>query len=68
LLELCDSIRDDALPPLGIRLVDDMKTGECSWKLDDPALLMKEIEQKREVGPCDRILCRMVSIELNSFQ
>jgi len=46
-LEQCDAFRDDALPPLGIRLED--KSGTSSvWKLDNPETLMKE-RQIREL-------------------
>lgn len=44
-LDECDSFRDDALPPLGIRL-EDKTGGKSIWKLADPAELMKEKEQK----------------------
>jgi len=43
-LEECDTFRDDALPPLGIRLED--KADESIWKLADAAELMKEREKK----------------------
>lgn len=46
-LKQCDAFRDDTLPPLGIRLED--KTGGASvWKLDDPQVLMKERDLKRQ--------------------
>lgn len=43
-LKECDAFRDDALPPLGIRL-EDKSAGNAVWKLADPAELMKEREQ-----------------------
>ncbi|KAM3568751.1 hypothetical protein VYU27_009136, partial [Nannochloropsis oceanica] len=43
-LELCDSLRDSLLPPLGVRLED--KDGGSIWKLVDPSVLMKEKAQK----------------------
>jgi len=43
-LSECDSFRDDALPPMGIRLED--KGGKSVWKLADAKELMKEREQK----------------------
>jgi len=47
-LKECDSFRDEALPPLGIRLEDTTSGGRKSvWKLADPAELMREQEQKR---------------------
>jgi cysteinyl-tRNA synthetase len=42
-LDQCDTFRDDALPPLGIRL-EDKTAGNSVWKLDDPEVLMKERE------------------------
>jgi len=45
-LKECDTFRDDALPPLGIRL-EDKTGGKSVWKLADPAELMKEREQKK---------------------
>uniref|UniRef100_A0A7S3L6K9 cysteine--tRNA ligase n=1 Tax=Amphora coffeiformis TaxID=265554 RepID=A0A7S3L6K9_9STRA len=45
ILKLCDKFRDELLPPLGVRLED---KGEVSvWKLDNPADLVREMEQKR---------------------
>jgi len=43
-LEACDAFRDEALPPLGIRLED--KPTNSVWKLDDPLLLLKEKQAK----------------------
>eukprot|EP00953_Heterococcus_sp_UTEX-ZZ885_P026191 14166-Heterococcus_DN1.PRE.1 len=40
----CDSVRDKALPPLGIRLED--KGDAVVWKLEDPAVLAQEIAKK----------------------
>jgi len=42
-----DWIRDDALPPLGIRL-SDLSDGTSIWKLDDKETIMKEVALKRE--------------------
>jgi len=39
-LDLCDQVRDDVLPPLGVRLED--KPEGYVWKLDDPKLLALE--------------------------
>lgn len=47
LLSLCDSIRDDMLPPLGVRL-EDRDGGAPSIKLVDAAELMQEIKLKKE--------------------
>ena len=44
-LKECDAFRDDALPPLGIRL-EDKQGGKSVWKLADAAELMKEREQQ----------------------
>jgi len=41
----CDSFRDDALPPMGVRL-EDKAGGKSVWKLADAKELMKEKEQK----------------------
>ena len=37
-LDLCDQVRDDVLPPLGVRLED--KPEGYIWKLDDPEVLV----------------------------
>lgn len=47
-LELCDSVRDDVLPVLGIRL-SDLSDGTAIWKLDDKEVLKKEMLQRKEV-------------------
>lgn len=43
----CDRVRDEALPPLGVRLEDISDPPSSRWKLDDPAVLVKEIEEKK---------------------
>jgi len=43
----CDRVRDEALPGLGVRL-EDLSTGASRWKLDDPAVLVREIEERRQ--------------------
>jgi len=45
-LAACDAVRDQALPPLGIRLEDAGKGQSSFWKLDDPEVLLKEQAQK----------------------
>jgi len=45
-LEECDKFRDNALPPLGIRL-EDKTGGQSVWKLADPEELIKEQQQKQ---------------------
>ena len=46
LLELCDSVRDDVLIDLGVR-VEDRDQGSL-WKLENPEVLRKELEAKRQ--------------------
>lgn len=43
-LEICDSLRDERLPVLGVRLED--KADESVWKLVDPQELQEEIRRK----------------------
>jgi cysteinyl-tRNA synthetase len=45
ILAECDTFRDDALPPLGIRL-EDKTGGKSVWKLADADELMREREQR----------------------
>jgi len=47
LLELCDSLRDTQLVDLGVRL-EDRSDGPSLWKLDDPATLRREVQEKKE--------------------
>jgi len=49
LLNLCDSLRDDELPKLGVRL-EDKEGARTVVKLVDPEQLMKEKEDKRLVA------------------
>ena len=46
LLELCDSVRDDVMPGLGVRLED--RADGSLYKLDDPAVLLAEIATKKK--------------------
>lgn len=46
-MEASDWVRDDALPPLGVRL-SDSTDGTTIWMLDDKATIMKEVALKRE--------------------
>lgn len=48
LLKLCDDVRDDTLPPLGIRLEDGGKERSSVWKLEDAKTLMLELKRKKE--------------------
>ena len=45
--ELCDAVRDETLPPLGVRLEDDPNF-PAAFKIVDADALMKEIAEKRE--------------------
>jgi cysteinyl-tRNA synthetase len=47
LMGICDKLRDEALPPLGIRLEDKPGNQPTQWKDDDPQVLMRELEEKR---------------------
>ena len=44
LLGLCDAIRDDAMPKLGVRLEDD---GVAPWKLSTPEEAMRLVRERR---------------------
>jgi len=44
-LNACDTVRDETLTKLGVRLED--KDEKTIWKLDDPATLVREIEAKK---------------------
>ncbi|PRP76349.1 hypothetical protein PROFUN_15265 [Planoprotostelium fungivorum] len=46
LMKLSDSLRDEQLPPLGVRLTDGPKG--ATWSFDEPDVLIKEIQQKKE--------------------
>jgi len=50
LLELCDAVRDGVMVDLGVRVEDrNLADGQGSlWKLDDPQVLRKELEEKRQ--------------------
>lgn len=45
-LKECDNVRDETLANLGIRVEDSTETS--IWKMDDPAAIKKEIEEKRQ--------------------
>lgn len=47
LLELSDRLRDEVLPPLGVRLEDRAEQSSV-WKLEDSEALMLEIRRKKE--------------------
>ena len=44
ILKICDGLRDDDLPKLGVRL-EDRPTGTM-WNLEDPEVMIKEMEEK----------------------
>lgn len=44
--QLCDELRDDILPYLGIRLEDRAKGQSAIWKLEEKEVLIKERENK----------------------
>lgn len=46
LFRLCDELRDDILPYLGVRLEDRAKGQEAIWKYEDKEALIKERESK----------------------
>ena len=46
LFKLCDELRDDILPHLGVRLEDRAKGQEAIWKYEDKDILLKEREAK----------------------
>lgn len=48
ILSLSDKVRDDVLPPLGVRLEDRGAEQASVWKLEDAAALVMEIQRKRE--------------------
>ena len=46
LFKLCDELRDDVLPHLGVRLEDRAKGQEAIWKYEDKEVLLKERDAK----------------------
>lgn len=48
ILTLSDKVRDDVLPPLGVRLEDRGTEQASVWKLEDARTLVMELERKRE--------------------
>ncbi|CCD11886.1 unnamed protein product [Trypanosoma congolense IL3000] len=47
LIPLCDAVRDEWLAQAGIR-IEDSPNGPARWKRDDPAVLLREIAERRE--------------------
>ncbi|CAN8064943.1 unnamed protein product [Agarophyton chilense] len=48
ILSLCDTVRDEVLPPLGVRLEDRGVEQSSVWKLENAASLVMEIQRKKE--------------------
>ena len=46
LLSVCDQVRDTTLAALGVRIED--SADAAVWKMDDPAVITKEVEEKRQ--------------------
>ena len=46
MFRLCDELRDDMLPYLGVRLEDRGKGQASIWKYEDKAVLLKERDEK----------------------
>jgi cysteinyl-tRNA synthetase len=46
ILQLCDAVRDQTLPDIGVRL-EDVTGGPARWKLEDPAVLARERAEKQ---------------------
>eukprot|EP00941_MAST-03F_sp_MAST-3F-sp1_P006481 g6481.t1 len=46
-LNVCDSVRDDVMPNLGVRIEDRLDGSGSAWKLDDPEELKREVAEKR---------------------
>jgi len=49
LLQLCDALRDQTLPALGVK-IDDRPSGVAQWSMEDPKLLLAEAERAREMA------------------
>ncbi|KAG5509825.1 hypothetical protein JKF63_07470 [Porcisia hertigi] len=52
-LPLCDKVRDEWLVDAGVRL-EDNPAGPTTWKKDEPALLRRELEERRAQQDNDR--------------
>lgn len=48
-MKAADRVRDELLPPLGVRL-EDKPSGPTQWKNDDPAVLMRELKEKQQAA------------------
>ncbi|KNH00563.1 cysteinyl-tRNA synthetase [Perkinsela sp. CCAP 1560/4] len=47
LFSACDAVRDEHLPPLGVRLEDSTQS-QSRWRYQNPVDIMKEIQMKKE--------------------
>lgn len=54
-LALSDALRDEGLPPLGIRLEDRGSNQSSIWKFEDSASLVMEIQRKKEAEESRRL-------------
>ncbi len=46
LFAMCDALRDEVMPKLGVRVTDN-GAAESKWSLEDPAVLAKEAEERQ---------------------
>ncbi|KAL3815386.1 hypothetical protein ACHAXA_010991 [Cyclostephanos tholiformis] len=44
ILQICDGLRDNVLPPLGVRLED--RPSGTMWNLEDPTVMLREMAEK----------------------
>eukprot|EP00615_Pteridomonas_danica_P006089 CAMPEP_0114338302 /NCGR_PEP_ID=MMETSP0101-20121206/6947_1 /TAXON_ID=38822 ORGANISM="Pteridomonas danica, Strain PT" /NCGR_SAMPLE_ID=MMETSP0101 /ASSEMBLY_ACC=CAM_ASM_000211 /LENGTH=702 /DNA_ID=CAMNT_0001470841 /DNA_START=387 /DNA_END=2495 /DNA_ORIENTATION=+ len=58
----CDKVRDEALPKLGVRL-EDLSDGTTRWKLDDPQVLISEIEGRKAAAAAAQAEKRVKELE-----
>ncbi|KAK4538656.1 hypothetical protein CDCA_CDCA19G4681 [Cyanidium caldarium] len=47
-LAACDRLRDQVLPPLGIRLEDRPGHEQALWKRDDPEAIARDVQQRQQ--------------------
>lgn len=60
-LKHCDEVRDETLANLGIRIED--SADKSIWKMDDPEVIRKEVEEKRQKALESAAKKRMAKIE-----
>ncbi len=63
LLSLCDDLRDQKLPPLGVQL-EDRPDGTAAWKLEDPAVLAAAVAARGKEAAAARLRKVQASIKL----